>query len=101
MKCGQFQAEEDENVPDWLADVAVVLWVRVPATVAVVPDAVFVKLKLADPAPPLTRLSSVSLSSMMISICILHYHLNTHTRGDDTSLANKAFGLFALTSSSL
>jgi hypothetical protein len=60
-------------VPDSLADDAVVAIVPVPLTVAVVPDAVAERAKLADPAPPLIRSSSVSLSSMMISsMRILH-----------------------------
>jgi hypothetical protein len=59
-------------VPDRLADDAVVAIVPVPLTVAVVPDAVAERAKLADPAPPLIRSSSVSLSSMMISMRILH-----------------------------
>jgi hypothetical protein len=46
--------------------------VKVPLTVAVVPDAVFEKLKVADPAPPLIWSSSFSVSSIMISIGILH-----------------------------
>jgi hypothetical protein len=40
----------------------------VPATVAVVPDAVLVKVKVADPAPPATRSSSSWVSSIMISM---------------------------------
>ena len=46
--------EDEENDPDWLAEEAVVLWVKVPDTVAIVPEAVFVKLKEASPRPPLT-----------------------------------------------
>jgi len=68
LKHGWPQVEDEENVPDRLAEEAVVRMVRVPATVAVVPDAVFVKLKLADPAPPATASSSVSVNSIMISI---------------------------------
>jgi hypothetical protein len=71
-KYGQLQVEDELKLPDRLAEEAVVLIVRVPPTTAVVPDAVPVKLKLADPEPPLTRSSSASLSSMMISMCILH-----------------------------
>jgi len=47
-----------------------VLCVAVPVTDAVVPEALFEKLKLADPAPPET--ASSSSSSMMISIGVLH-----------------------------
>ena len=71
-KSGQRQVEDEEMVPDRLADDAVVAIVPVPLTVAVVPDAVAARAKLADPAPPLICLSSVSLSSMMISMHILH-----------------------------
>jgi hypothetical protein len=45
-----------------------VLCVKVPETAAVVPDAEFVKEKLADPEPPATALSSSSVSSITISI---------------------------------
>jgi hypothetical protein len=62
------QVEDDENDPDWLADEAVVAWLKVPCTLAVVPDAVLLKLNDADPAPPETALSSSALSSIMISI---------------------------------
>jgi len=62
------QVEDEENDPDWLADEAVVLCVKVPLTSAVVPDAVFVKLKDAVPEPPATSLSSSVVSSIMISI---------------------------------
>jgi hypothetical protein len=62
------QVEDEENDPDWLADEAVVSWVKVPDTVAVVPDALFVKLKDADPAPPATRSSSSWVSSITISM---------------------------------
>jgi hypothetical protein len=41
-----------------------VLWVIWPWTVAVVPDAVLLKEMVADPAPPATASSSVSLSSI-------------------------------------
>jgi hypothetical protein len=68
-------------VPDRLADEAVVAIVPVPLTVALVPDAVAERAKVADPAPPLIRSSSVSLSSMMISsMRILHYHSVAHTK---------------------
>jgi hypothetical protein len=60
--------EEEEKEPDWLAEDAVVICVSVPVTVAVVPDAEFVKLKEADPAPPATASSSASVSSMVISM---------------------------------
>jgi len=46
--------EDEENVPDCLAEDAVVLWVRLPDTVAVVPEAVFSNLKEASPRPPPT-----------------------------------------------
>ena len=72
MKRDQPQVEDELNVPDWEADEAVVLCVREPLTVAVVPEAVFEKLNEADPAPPLICSSSVSVSSIMISIGILH-----------------------------
>ena len=64
---GAVQLEDELNSPDCDAELAVVLWVRVPVTVAVVPDAVFLNSKRADPAPPATASSSVSLSSMRIS----------------------------------
>jgi hypothetical protein len=79
-KYGQLQVEDEEMVPDRRADDAVVAIIPVPATVAVVPDAVAERAKLADPAPPLIRSSSVSLSSMMISMRMLHYHSIAHTR---------------------
>jgi hypothetical protein len=60
---GALVPEDDVNMPDWLAELAVVLWVKVPATVAIVPDAVFAKVKDALPAPPGTSKSSASLSS--------------------------------------
>lgn len=46
--------ELEENVPDKLAEDAVVRMVRVPAAVAVVPDAVSVNEKLTVPEPPET-----------------------------------------------
>jgi hypothetical protein len=67
-KYGQLQVEDEETVADRRADDAVVAMVAVPDTVAVVPDAVAERDKLADPAPPLIRSSSVSLSSMMNSM---------------------------------
>jgi len=72
-------AEDEENVPDWLAEEAVVLWVRVPITLAVVPEAVLVKEKEADPAPPLTASISAWVSSIMMSIASLPYR-NTRFR---------------------
>ena len=68
MKRRGLQVEDELNVPDRLAEEAVVLIVRVPLVAAVVPDAVFVKLKVTDPEPPTTASSSASLSSIMISI---------------------------------
>ena len=65
------EVEDEERVADRLADDAVVAMVAVPDTVAVVPDAVAERDKLADPAPPLIRSSSVSLSSIINSMCIL------------------------------
>jgi hypothetical protein len=62
------QVEDDENDPDWLADEAVVSWEKVPLTAAVVPDALFVRLKDALPEPPATSLSWASVSSIMISM---------------------------------
>jgi len=61
------QVETEENVPDCDAELAVVLWVKVPVTVAVVPEAVLVNEKLADPTPPGTCSISASLSSIRIS----------------------------------
>jgi hypothetical protein len=51
------QVEDDENDPDRLADEAVEAIDKVPLTAAVVPDALFVKLKDALPEPPATSLS--------------------------------------------
>jgi hypothetical protein len=62
------QVEDEENDPDRLADEAVVAIFKVPLTVALVPDALPVKVKDADPEPPATSLSSASVSSIMISI---------------------------------
>jgi len=62
------QVEEEEKVPDREAELAVVATRRVPETVAVVPDAVLVKEKDADPVPPATWSSSPSLSSIVISV---------------------------------
>jgi len=63
--------EDEENVPDWLAEEAVVVWVSLPDTVAVVPEAVLVKEKEADPAPPLTASISVWDSSIITSMASL------------------------------
>jgi hypothetical protein len=71
MKRSGLQVEDDENVPDKLADEAVVAIAKVPLTDAVVPDAVFVKEKEAVPEPPATASSSASVSSIMISILFL------------------------------
>ena len=51
------QVEDDENDPDRLADEAVEATDKVPLTAAVVPDALFVRLKDALPEPPATSLS--------------------------------------------
>jgi hypothetical protein len=51
------QVEDDENDPDRRADEAVEAIDKVPLTAAVVPDALFVKLKDALPEPPATSLS--------------------------------------------
>ena len=64
----ELQVEDDENIPEALADEAVVAIVRVPLTAAVVPDAEFETVNEADPEPPATSLSSASLSSIKISI---------------------------------
>ena len=71
--------ENEETDPDWLAEDAVVIWVRLPLTVAVVPEAELLKEKEADPAPPLTASISAWLSSIMISITSLPYR-NTRFR---------------------
>ena len=54
-----------------LAEDAVVAMVTVPLTRALVPEAVLVKLNVADPAPPATASSSASVNSIMISIEVL------------------------------
>ena len=52
-----------------LADEAVVVTLKVPLTVAVVPDAESAeRVKVADPEPPATSLSSASVSSIKISM---------------------------------
>jgi hypothetical protein len=63
---------DEENDPDTLAEDAVVAMVNVPLTKGLVPDAVFEKLKVADPAPPATASSSASVSWIIISIEVLH-----------------------------
>ena len=67
----ELQLEDEENAPDNEAEEAVVAMVKVPLTAAVVPDAVFEKVKVADPAPPATRPSSASVSSIKISTLAL------------------------------
>ena len=67
-RCGLCQLDDDEKFPLKLADDAVVLIFTVPDVVAVVPDAVSVKLKVTDPVPPATASSSASFSSIMISM---------------------------------
>ena len=62
------QLEDDESDADRLDDDAVVAIFPVPLVVALVPDAVAERLRLADPAPPATASSSSSVSSMKISI---------------------------------
>jgi hypothetical protein len=62
--------ELDENVPDKEAEDAVVLIVSVLLTTAVVPDAVLLKLKVADPTPPDTWSSSLFASSIRISMAM-------------------------------
>jgi hypothetical protein len=52
------QVETEVKVPDCEAELAVVDWVRVPVTLALVPDAVLVIVNEADPAPPTTWSSS-------------------------------------------
>jgi hypothetical protein len=71
VKRSGLQVEDDENIPDKLADEAVVWIVTVPLVVAVVPDAVSVKEKVTDPEPPATASSSASVSSIKISILFL------------------------------
>jgi hypothetical protein len=70
VKRSGLQVEDDENVPDKLADETVVAIVKVPLTAAVAPAAVFVNMKEAL-EPPATTSSSASVSSMMISILFL------------------------------
>jgi hypothetical protein len=71
--------------------------VKVPLTVAVVPDAVFVNEKLADDPvsfiPPLTWSSSASVSSIMISIFYLPYH-SLHMREAIASQSQRWFKHF-------
>jgi hypothetical protein len=74
--------------------------VKVAVTVALVPDAEFEKLKLADPAPPLTSPSSVSVNSIMISIRSLHITHVAYARGNRASLATKVLGFSFRSSSS-
>jgi hypothetical protein len=57
QKRSGLQVEDEENDPDRLADEAVEAIDKVPLTAAVVPDALFVKLKDALPEPPATSLS--------------------------------------------
>ena len=57
VKRSGLQVEDDENVPDKLADEAVVAMVKVPLTAAVVPDAETLVLNEAVPEPPATSLS--------------------------------------------
>jgi len=54
--------EDEETVPDCLAEVAVVLWVMLVDTIAIVPEAELLTVKVADPAPPLTASISVWVS---------------------------------------
>jgi hypothetical protein len=69
QKLSGLQVEDEENDPDRLPDEAVEVTLRVPLTVAVVPDAVSAeRVKVADPEPPATSLSSASVSSITISI---------------------------------
>ena len=56
-RCRGFQVDNEEKDPDALADEAVVARVKVPLTVAVVPDELPEKVKVADPEPPATSLS--------------------------------------------
>ena len=64
---GPDQVEDEEKVPDSEAELAVVAMLTVPAIVAVVPEAVLVTVKVADPTPPDTSSSISSLSSMKTS----------------------------------
>jgi hypothetical protein len=74
--------EDEENDPDWLAEDAVVLWLKVPLTLAFVPEAELLKEKEADPAPPLTASISAWVSSIMISITSLPYTKHTLSTAD-------------------
>jgi hypothetical protein len=82
--------EEDEKVPDWLADEAVVLCMRLPLTVATVPDAEFVNENEALPEPPATSLSSASVSSMKISTLALLMKLMVGCERGSERLENSA-----------
>jgi hypothetical protein len=63
------QVETEVKVPDCEAELAVVDWVRVPVTVAVVPEALLLKVNDAEPLPPTTCSSSPSFNnSIRISI---------------------------------
>jgi hypothetical protein len=68
LKDYALQVEDDESDADRLADDAVVAIVPVPLTVAVVPDAVDERVKVAEPAPPETASRSSSISSIKISM---------------------------------
>jgi hypothetical protein len=69
QKRSGLQVEDDENDPDRLAAEAVEVTLKVPLTVAVVPDAESAeRVKVADPEPPATSLSSASVSSIRISM---------------------------------
>ena len=61
---GAIQLENDEAEPFREAEVAVVFSSTVLLTVAVFPDAVALTVQVADPTPPATASSSVSLSSI-------------------------------------
>ena len=54
---GKLQDEDDEKVPERLADDTVVAIVKVPDIVAVLPDAVTLPLNETVPTPPATSLS--------------------------------------------
>jgi hypothetical protein len=72
-RCGtrSSQLEKEEKLPEMEAEDAVVAMVSVPDTVAVVPDALLLKEKLAEPAPPQTFSISASLSSITMFIAFL------------------------------
>jgi len=53
----ELQDEDDEKVPERLADDTVVAIVKVPDIVAVLPDAVTLPLNETVPTPPATSLS--------------------------------------------